>query len=259
MNNKSLKWDAQLYNDKHSFVYDYGKALIDLLHPQKDERILDLGCGSGQLTAQIGELAKEVVGFDNSSEMVKDAKEKYDHIEFHVKDAAHFTFENKFDAIFSNAVLHWVTNYQGSIQSMYEALNPEGRIVLEFGGKGNVEAIVGQLRYALKRKGYEHQARLALWYFPSVGEYASALESVGFRVELAQHFDRPTELVDQESGVKDWLSMFCDPFFDGVEADHIEEIKNEVQENVRPICLIDGKWFADYKRLRIKAIKEEKL
>ena len=255
MNNTTPKWNPKLYNDKHSFVYNYGEDLIELLDPKKEERILDLGCGSGQLTFKISELAKEVIGIDKSPEMIADAKSKFEKIEFQVADASSFIFNKKFDAIFSNATLHWVKNYKGAIKCMFESLNDKGKIVLEFGGKGNVQTIVNQLRNSLEKRGYLEQSKLQLWYFPSIAEYTTELESAGFRVLMAQHFDRPTELADENSGIKDWISMFGDRFFKNVTARHIEEIKNEVQEMVRSECLINGKWFADYKRIRIIAIK----
>jgi len=256
MNNTTTKWNPKLYNDKHSFVYNYGEDLIDLLDPKRNERILDLGCGSGQLTFKINESAKEVIGIDKSPEMIQDAKSKYKNIEFQVADASNFMFNEKFDVIFSNATLHWVTDYKGAIESMFNNLNPNGKIVLEFGGKGNVQIIVNQLRISLAKKGYLEQSELKLWYFPSIAEYSTELESKGFRVIMAQHFDRPTELADENSGIKDWISMFGNDFFKNVAINHIEEIKSEVQEKIKSECLINGKWFADYKRIRIIAIKK---
>ena len=251
------KWKPELYNEKHSFVYTYGESLVKLLDPKENERILDLGCGSGQLTFKINELAKETIGIDKSAEMIDDAKSKFPMIEFQVGDAEKFAFDKKFDSIFSNAALHWVLNPKSAIRCMYENLKHNGKIVVEFGGKGNVQTIVGQLRSSLRIRGYIKQAELDLWYFPSIGEYTTELESAGFRVLLATHYDRPTELSDEKSGIKDWLSMFAQGFFDGVAQDHIEEIKKEVQEMVKEKCLINGKWFADYKRIRIVAIKEK--
>jgi trans-aconitate methyltransferase len=255
MNDIATKWKPELYNKKHSFVYNYGENLIQLLEPKENERILDLGCGSGQLTFKINELVRETIGIDKSAEMIADAKSKFPNIEFLVKDAENFKFDKKFDSIFSNATLHWVKNYKDSIKSMYENLKPNGKIVVEFGGKGNVQTIVNQLRESLKSRNYRNQSELNLWYFPTIGEYSTELESAGFRVLFAQHYDRPTELADKNSGIKDWISMFAENFFIGVTGNHIEEIKNEVQESVKEKCLIDGKWFADYKRIRVIAIK----
>ncbi|CAI8182904.1 MAG: putative methyltransferase [Formosa sp. Hel1_33_131] len=259
MSTQPTEWKPELYNDKHSFVYTYGENLILLLDPKKNERILDLGCGSGQLTFKINELAKETIGIDQSQEMIDAAKLKFNKIEFLVGDAEDFKFNEQFDSIFSNATLHWVKNYKRAIKCMFENLKVNGKIVLEFGGKGNVQTIVNQLKGSLRYRGYHEQSKLDLWYFPSIGEYSTALESVGFRVLLAEHYDRPTELSDEKSGIKDWISMFAESFFRNVNPVHIEEIKNEVQEKLKEECLINGKWFADYKRIRIVAIKEKVL
>ncbi len=256
MKSETARWQPELYNNKHSFVYNYGKNLLKLLDPKPYERILDLGCGSGQLTSKISESAKETIGIDKSAEMIADAKSKFKTIEFQVKNAENFKFNKKFDAIFSNATLHWIKNQENAIACMFENLNPNGRIVLEFGGKGNVETIVNQLRDSLNKRGYIEQSKLNLWYFPSIAEYTVALESAGFRVVLAEHYDRPTELADEKSGIKDWISMFAESFFKGVDKKHVEDIKNEVQEEVKEKCLINNKWFADYKRIRIVAVKE---
>jgi len=256
MPNKTQKWNSTLYNNKHAFVYQFGEELIQILEPKENERILDLGCGSGQLTAKISEIAKEVIGMDKSPEIIADAQSKFSKIEFIVADAASFSFTDKFDAIFSNAALHWVTDYENAIHCMYANLKENGRIVLEFGGKGNVQRIINQLRISLKNRGYKKQSALRLWYFPSIGEYTTQLEKAGFKVIMAQHFDRPTELSDENSGITDWLSMFAEGFFENVSFEDKLEIKKEVQNEVQSVCLINGKWFADYKRIRIVAIKE---
>ncbi|MDO1446323.1 methyltransferase domain-containing protein [Rhodocytophaga aerolata] len=256
MKETNTTWKANLYNDKHAFVYQYGEGLIDLLTPKEGERILDVGCGSGQLTAKISELGATVIGIDSSREMIADAKQKYTHIEFLVMDAVDFHFNEPFDAILSNAVLHWVLEKEEAIKSMYRSLKAGGRLVAEFGGKGNVQTIVNQLRLSLAKRGYEENANLALWYFPSVGEYTSLLEKHGFRVTLAQHYDRPTELADCESGIKDWLEMFGNAFFNDVPPAAKEAIKSEVQQSIKGKLYSNGKWYADYKRIRVVAIKE---
>lgn len=249
-------WNPNLYNDKHEFVYNFGESLIQLLDPKETERILDLGCGSGQLTYQISQFAKDVIGIDQSVPMIADAQSKFKNIDFQVADAADFSFEEKFDAIFSNATLHWVTNYKAAIKCMFANLKENGRLVLEFGGKGNVQTIVKELRSSLASRGYAKESKLQLWYFPSIGEYTTQLETRGFSVTMAQHFDRPTELADEKTGIKDWISMFGSRFFEGVALEDIEDIKTEVQENIKSTCFKNGKWYADYKRLRIIAVKD---
>jgi len=256
MTQLKTKWNPELYNEKHAFVYNYGENLIKLLQAKKKERILDLGCGSGQLTYKISQLAREVVGIDSSVVMIADAKSKFNKIDFQVADAASFSFEEKFDAIFSNATLHWVTKHKEAIKCMFDNLKSGGRIVLEFGGKGNVQTIVKQLRKSLVERNYIENSKIRLWYFPSIGEYTTDLEYQGFRVTMAQHFDRPTELVDESYGIKDWIAMFGKAFFNNVSIEHIEEIKQEVEEKIKSKCFKNGKWYADYKRIRIIAVKE---
>ena len=195
-------WDANLYNEKHSFVYDYGESLVDLLNPNSDELILDLGCGSGQLTSKISEKAMAVIGMDKSPEMIEVARLNFPSLNFQIGDASKFHFDIKLDSIFSNATLHWVTNHKEAIESMYNNLIEGGKIVLEFGGKGNVKTIVEQLRTSLAKRGYSDQSKLKIWYFPSIGEYTTELDLAGFNVTFAQLYERPTELADEETGIK---------------------------------------------------------
>ncbi len=248
-------WDSKLYNEKHSFVSDYGASLVDVLNPKDDETILDLGCGAGQLTALIGERAKLVIGIDKSPEMIRSAKSQFPELDFQTGDAAAFNFDIKFDSIFSNAALHWVTDYNSVIACMYDNLVERGKIVLEFGGKGNVQSIVDQLRISLRKRGYKAQSELLLWYFPSIAEYSNALEVGGFEVAFAQLFDRPTELADETTGITDWILMFGKAFFNRVREEDIAAILAEVQYELKSKLFKNGKWYADYKRLRIIAEK----
>lgn len=248
-------WDAQLYNEKHNFVYDYGMGLIDLLAPKSHERVLDLGCGSGELTAEINKLARSVVGMDTSPDMIVRAKEQFPSCDFEVGDATAFNFSKPFDALFSNATLHWVLDYKKAIANMHSNLADGGRMVVEFGGKHNVKTITDALRVSLGQWGYARQSELRLWYFPSIGEYTSALESQGFTVIFAQWYDRPTLLADEETGIEDWLQMFAKPFFDKIPADDAIKIRKEVQESLRDRLFKNGNWYADYKRIRIVALK----
>ncbi|MBB6459190.1 class I SAM-dependent methyltransferase [Flammeovirga kamogawensis] len=249
-------WDTSLFESKHAFVFDYGEDVVRLLQPKQEERILDLGCGSGQLTNLISKSVKEVIGIDSSIEMIEQAKQNYPSINFYQKDATAFKFYQKFDAIFSNATLHWIKDYHFCIQSMYSNLKEGGRIVVEFGGKGNIEKIEKALKKILLKYGYIDQSEFEQWFFPSIGEYSLALEKVGFKVTFAEHFDRPTKLEDTESGIKDLLKMFGKNFLIGVLETDVDLILEEVQESLREDLFIDNEWFADYKRIRIVATKE---
>ncbi|MEL6866272.1 MAG: methyltransferase domain-containing protein, partial [Bacteroidota bacterium] len=176
-------------------------------------------------------------------------------VQFQVADAARLPFEAHFDAIFSNAAIHWVLDYRGAIDSMYRALRSGGRMVVEFGGKGNIEAILQALRSTLRNKGHIEQAERQQWFFPSIGQYTQALEERGFEVEWAHLFKRPTLLADQQKGIQDWLLMFAKGIMAGIPAAEQQIIIMEVQEKLRPQLFYDENWWADYKRIRIKAVK----
>lgn len=248
-----MNWNAELYTKKHAFVFQYGADLIDLLAPQAGERILDLGCGSGELTRQIANRGATVIGLDSSPTMIEKARQQFATLDFRLGDATTFTLPESLDAIFSNAVLHWVTDYAGAVARMSTHLKPGGRLVVELGGKGNIQQICDAVTHQLRQRGYERPA--SWWYFPSVGEYTTLLETNGFRVRLAQHFDRPTRLADPETGLTDWLHQFGDNFFVGVSAADKAAVLEAVNVDLRPVLFQNRSWFADYKRLRVVAEK----
>ena len=252
---KTNTWNAELYDNKHSFVFKYGEDLLTLLNAKKGERILDLGCGTGHLTNLIAQSGATVIGMDNSEEMIAKAKKEFPAIEFSFQSATDFHFDEPVDAVFSNAVLHWVLESEKAVNCMYQNLKKGGRIVLEFGGKDNIKNISGALKTALANNGYKEQAEMNFWYFPSLSEYSSLLEEKGFNVEYAAHFNRSTELKDTENGIKDWLKMFGENFFKGIDEITADKIRTEVQEVIRSTNFKDGKWYADYKRLRVVAAK----
>ena len=251
----NTKWNASLYNDKHDFVFKYGEDLVDMLAPKAGERILDLGCGTGYLTNIIAASGAEVVGIDNSLEMIEKASQEYPKIEFRIMSATEFHFDESFDAIFSNAVLHWVLDKEKAIDCMYRNLKRSGRLVFEMGGKGNVEKIVTALNSALIKYGYSENTQFLVNYFPSIGEYTGLLEKRGFKVNYAAHFNRETELKDVKNGIKDWIRMFRSPLLKGIDDAAVNKILDEVPQSLKPSLFKNGKWFADYKRLRVEAIK----
>lgn len=203
MNNKidNDNWNANLYDSKHSFVSKFGEDLIDLLAPKKGEYILDLGCGTGDLSYKLHKLGVNVLGIDNSENMVEQAKKKYPNLKFEVQDALNLDYNCEFDAVFSNATLHWVKPPKQALYCIYDALKHNGKFVAEFGGKGNVKKITDEIHNQLEKLEVEYKAELFPWYFPSIGEYSTLMEEVGFRVIFAQHFDRPTPL-DGDHGLK---------------------------------------------------------
>ncbi len=248
------QWNAQFYDTKHAFVFQYGEDVVSLLNPQPHERILDLGSGTGHLAQKIAEAGCTVTGIDSSAEMVAQAQALYPELAFYQKNAADFHFDEPFDAVFSNATLHWIHTPEKVIDCVYQSLKKGGRFVAEMGGKGNVYRILVALAEALKTKGIP--AIPPINYFPSLGEYTTLLEKGGFRVTFATHFDRDTELNDPENGVIDWIQMFRGAELNGLSEDARQDAFAQIKATLKPTNFRDGKWFADYKRLRFIAIKE---
>ncbi len=248
------KWDPDNYDNKVGFVSEFGKEVLGLLAPVPGESILDLGCGTGDLTYEIFKLGTKPIGIDYSPTMIKKACEKYPGIPFYVDFAETFRLKETVDAVFSNAVLHWVTRASLAIESIYLALKEGGRFVAEFGGKGNVDMVIKAI-YEVLSKYKIDAAKLNPWFYPSVEEYTSLLESQGFKVKEAYLFDRPTKLKGEERGLRDWLDIFFGIFFEELSIYEKEEAYSSIEEILRPSLFRDGSYFADYVRIRVKAVK----
>ena len=249
------KWNAALYEDKHSFVWQYGEDLLQLLAPRPGERILDIGCGTGQLTAKIANTGAVVVGIDADADMIATATSNYPQIQFAVADGREFHTDTPFDAVFSNAALHWIPQADVVIQRIYESLKSGGRFVAEFGGKGNISAIVQALCIVLPEMGQSLE-KDKFWYFPSIGEYACLLEQQGFDVTYAHLFERPTPFTDGDRGMENWLRMFGSRFFAGMTPEEITQAIQRMEAMLKPTLYKDGSWIADYRRIRVVAVKE---
>lgn len=247
-------WNPNLYDQKHSFVSKYGNHLIELLAPKQNEKILDLGCGTGDLAKKLFDLGVNVVGVDKSLNMIHQAKEKYPEITFIENDATNLEFVNEFDAVFSNATMHWVNPPKKALQSIHQSLKKDGRFVAEFGGKGNVQKITDEIIQQMNEVGIQFQQENFPWYYPSIGEYSTLMEKVGFRVTFAEHFDRPTPL-EGENGLKNWIEMFGNILLNGISEDKKEIIIRKVENRLKPTLFKDETWIADYKRIRIIGIK----
>ena len=240
------------YQAKHHYVTAAGADLVEVLDPQAGERVLDLGCGTGELSAQIAAAGAEVVGIDLSAEMIEAAHEQFPGLSFAVGDARDFSFAEPFDAVFSNAALHWVKPPEAALVCIVACLGPGGRFVAELGGVRNVATIRRALIDQLAARGFYPQSP---WYFPSLGEYSQLLEQVGLRVAYASHFPRPTPLAG-ENGLRDWMEMFAGTLTADVPSSMREELFVAVEDAVRPALYGDEGWSADYWRLRVVAYKE---
>ena len=244
------RWDSALYDDRHSFVWKKSADLIELLSPQPGERILDLGCGTGHLTAQIAGHGVEVIGLDSSASMVAQARQNFPKLKFALADARDFRFDAPFHAVFSNAAMHWIQDAEGVIRSIAGALLPGGRFVMEMGGKGNIAMVVAGVEAVLREAGYPV---CNPWYFPSLAEYSTLLERQGFEVRLAQTFPRLNRLEHPERGLREWLEMFGGAYFEPVPAERRDALVREMETHLRPALWRDGAWWTDYRRLRIVA------
>ncbi|MFN7998776.1 MAG: methyltransferase domain-containing protein [Bryobacteraceae bacterium] len=248
-------WNPELYQSSHSFVWKFGRDLLALLAPQAGERILDVGCGTGQLTAEIAQSGAEVQGIDSAAAMVEQARGNFPSLRFEQVSATALPYREEFDAVFSNAVLHWVRDAETAAAAISRALKPGGRFVAEFGGHGNVQRVVDAAYAELRAMGVAAPEKLNPWYYPSVGEYASLLEGHQLEVTFAALFDRPTPLEGGESGFRNWTAMFCKPFTDAVPSEQRGELVNRLEERLAPGLRRNGEWSMDYRRIRVQAVK----
>ncbi|MBW8726144.1 MAG: methyltransferase domain-containing protein [Inquilinus limosus] len=241
-------WSAEGYARNARFVADLGQPVLELLAPRPGERILDLGCGDGALTVKLVAAGATVVGADASAELVAAARALG--LDARIADGQALAFDAEFDAVFSNAALHWMRQPDAVIAGVRRALKPGGRFVGEFGGHGNVAAIVTALVAALNAHGLDGAARVP-WFFPTPAEYAAKLEAQGFRVDSIALVPRPTPL---PTGMRGWLDTFANPLLDGIDTAARGPILDEVQALLAP-SLRDqaGNWTADYVRLRFAA------
>ena len=244
------RWNAAGYAEHAHFVPSLGQPVLELLNPQPGEAILDLGCGDGILSEKIAALGADVVGVDSSQEMIDAARHRG--LNARLMDATRLAFDHEFDAVFSNAMLHWIKNDPDAmIAGVRRALKPGGRFVGECGGHGCVAAITVALMSALQRRGFEHPARAIPWYFATVEDYRSRLTRGGFEVEYIALIPRPTPL---PTGMKGWLQTFALPF-SGLLPEHDRDaFLDDAVEILHPVlCDEKGNWTADYMRLRFAA------
>lgn len=254
MSDAAQRWDAARYAQTARFVTDLGAPLLELLAPRAGERILDLGCGDGPLTKQIAERGCIVVGVDASPEMVRAACALG--LDARVMDGTALRFDGGFDAVFSNAALHWMKPPERVIAGVWRALEPGGRFVGECGGKGNVAAVIAGLEAALAPRGIDARAA-SPWVFPDADTYRGLLEAQGFRVDSIGLFARPTPLPGH---LADWLQTFAQSFVAAVPPEERLAVYREAAEASRgALCDSEGRWRADYVRLRFVASKPASL
>lgn len=249
MDENRQQWNPEGYVKHAGFVAELGLPVVALLNPQPGEHILDLGCGDGRLTARLLQMGCEVVGVDGSPAQIAAAQAKG--LTVAVMDGQQLTFENEFDAVFSNAALHWMKRPDAVIAGVRRALKVRGRFVAEMGGHGNVAIIRTVLREALRQRGIDPETADP-WYFPTSGEYQAKLERHDFQVTTMELIPRPTPLPGDISG---WLATFAESFTNCLPEEERAGFVDELREELRPLlCDKQGQWTADYVRLRFAAI-----
>ena len=250
----NVSWDARGYERDFSFVPSYGEGVIDLIEVRPGETCLDLGCGNGALTAALVERGLDAFGMDASPEMLALARERHPDLRFTQGDATTFALERPVDVVFSNAMLHWIDRdrHPQALAHVAAVLRPGGQFVFECGGYGCGARIHAALAREFEARGMVYELP---FYFPTVGEYAPLVEAAGMRVTHALLFDRPTALKGPD-GMADWIRMFVQRPFAGMEPKLADEIISAAVDSLAGELLRDGTWYADYVRLRMRAVKQ---
>jgi len=244
----SQTWDPLLYARAARFVSDFGEPLVAMLAPKPGERVLDLGCGDGALTAKLVAMGVSVVGVDASPAMVEAARQRG--IDARLMRGEELTFEREFDAVFSNAAVHWMKPPARVAHGIRRALRPGGRMIVELGGAGNNATLDHELYPLLRERGLDGAA-LSPWYFPTADEYRALLERTGFIVDLAELFPRPTRL---PGDITEWFDSFCGAFLAAIPEAERQPFKAELAHRLAPkLRSHEGKWTMDYVRLRVAA------
>ena len=243
------EWNANTYNKHANFVSVLGLPVVELLNPEAEEYILDLGCGDGTLAVEIEKYGSKVIAVDLSIDMVEKAKEKG--LDAYVMNVTDLPYVGVFDAVFSNAVLHWVKESELAVKNIHKVLKPNGRFVAEFGGYGNVEHIVQAMNVVFGRH-LEYGKFDNPWYFPTVEEYTALLEAQGFEIRYIERIIRPTPIDD----IANWLAVFTNGVTEHLTLEQKEQFRHEVREILKDkIYRDDEGWVADYVRLRVEAVK----
>lgn len=246
----STSWNPESYAKNARFVSDLGEPLLLLLNPKSDELILDLGCGDGALTEKIATVGSAVVGVDSSLAQLRAAQQR--RLRAAVMNGERLALKRRFDAVFTNAALHWMKRPELVVEGVAGCLKPGGRFVGEFGGKGNVETIRAALHAALRRRAIDPWC-VDPWFYPTAEEYAQLLNKFGFAVDYIELIARPTNL---PGDMRAWLEVFAQPFSKALIEAERGKFLDEIQSALAPaLRRPDGGWIADYVRLRFKAVR----
>ncbi len=242
-----MKWNAINYEKQHDFVFKYGQGLLSLV-PQNAKKVLDVGCGTGDLTDKLRKRGYKVLGIDQSKNMICEAQKRYPNTKFKIKDILTMATDKKFDVVFSNAVFHWINNQQMLLNQIHNLLNPGGYLICEFGGHNNVQTICEEFGQELQEIGYSYQNP---FFFPTVHEYKSQLVNHGFKVIHIRDFDRPTPLQGGINGLYNWIRQFFQEDLSHLNQQQQKQVLNKMAVRLKEKLWRDDHWEADYRRLRL--------
>lgn len=245
-----MQWNSLLYDKNHHFVSQYGCELLKYIPQNTQQTILDLGCGTGDLTYELSKLCQKVVGIDSSLEMIKRAKEKFPNIDFRVCEGLSMSFREEFDIVFSNAVFHWINNHNLLLKNIAKALKSKGILICEFGALGNIETIENAFKLAINQEGFAYKMK---FNFADSNSFSKLLTQNHFEILKLSKFDRPTPLKDNEKGLRIWLKQFFHSQLDEIPTQIQEKIFDEVERLTKDKLYQGGVWTLDYKRLRVLA------
>lgn len=245
-------WNPDTYNNGARFIIEFGKPVLEMLNPKQGERILDLGCGTGIIARQLADMGCEVVGIDSSAEMVEAAKKLG--VDARLIDAVEVESTKKFDAVVSNAAIHWMPDKYAVVRNVWKALKPGGRFVAECGADGCIRIVREGIKLALTKRGIDYKSRNP-WKFCEYGEFLELLKAQGFKVEYIARIDKPTALED--SGLRKWLIVCTASHTEGFSEEEKSAFYDDVEAYCKPILFKNGVWYVDYVRLRFVAVKPE--
>jgi trans-aconitate methyltransferase len=245
-----MKWNSGLYDNKHSFVAEYGKNLLEFIPSDTHLRILDLGCGTGTLTRELSMRCDYVLGIDASDEMIEKAREHFPDIDFEVLDALKLPFNKEWDIVFSNAVIHWINDHDLLLNKIYNSLKPGGKLICEFGAKGNIETIEQGFASVLNKNGYAFNSK---FNFATVDKFETLLQKNSFIIDEIYDYDRPTKLNDGEQGLSNWARQFLASDLQKFSVQEQDVILNELQDLLKDKLWNGKEWVADYRRIRVIA------
>jgi SAM-dependent methyltransferase len=227
-------------------------ALVETLRGMRSGDVLDLGCGTGALTNEIAGFARQAIGIDSSPAMIKKAAETYPDLTFHLMDARSMTWESRFDAVFSNAVFHFIKDQDALLDRVFRALRSGGALVCEFGAAGNIAGLLDAVGAACVKRGKPYAMR---FYYPTEDEYGGLLKRHGFSIEYIAAYDLDTTLKEGAAGLRNWVNQIFGVEMGWFGESERESALAEIEAALRPAQWDGGSWHLKNRRLKVIARK----